>query len=200
MKKIVYTFIVIFYAISIYAQHPDYEHPFASSVVLVGRTHNTKLHPCFIYLECDKVGNYWLKYYVDFHNEKRVIGGTTNCYGAFNIKKGKNMYLKLDNDEVLQLKCNKWLVYETGYDIVATSVYTKYLIYSYFLLSKEQIDTLKSHGFCKVRCEFKEQTRDLILEKDIIYTPFDKVEAKFIEKSEKEYKELQIREDPLSNF
>ena len=118
----------------------------------------------------------------------------------WSFKKGQKLYLKLDNDEILELKCSSRKSKECGYKIMATSVETKYNVYSFFLLNNEQIEKLKCHGFRKMRGELKYEVYDFFLEHGVVFIDFQKLYQKIEEKNESEEKEQSLRNNPLEGF
>ena len=83
---------------------------------------------------------------------------------------------------------------------MATSIETRYNVYSYFLLSNEHIEKLSSHGFKKMRGELKYEVYDFFLEHDVVTIDFQNLYQKIEEKNELEGKKQSRRENPLEDF
>ena len=186
---------------SIMAQSIDYMEPYASSVAFCARVPDGNAFVCIVRLQTDGNNHFWLQYECDYPNNVHGLRiGGRDCFGIWSFKKGQKMYLKLDNDEILELKCTSRKSEACGYKTMATSIETRYNVYSYFLLNNEQIEKLSNHGFKKMRGELKYDVYDFFLEHDVVTIDFKKLYQKILEKNESERKKQSRRENPLNDF
>lgn len=202
MKRFIFIFIVlVILSTCIKAQSINYMKPYASSVAFCARVPNKSAFACTVRLQTDGNNHYWLQYECDYPNNVHGLRiGGRDCFGIWSFKKGQKMYLKLDNDDILELKCTSRKSEACGYKTMATSIETRYNVYSYFLLNNEQIEKLSSHGFKKMRGELKYEVYDFFLEHDVVTIDFQKLYQKIEEKNESEGKKQSRRENPLEDF
>lgn len=202
MKRSLFIFLVLVVLNTcIKAQSINYMEPYASSVAFCARVPNKNAFVCTVSLQTDGNNHYWLQYECDYPNNVHGLRiGGRDCFGIWSFKKGQKMYLKLDNNDILELKCTSRESEACGYKAMATSVETRYNVYSYFLLNNEQIEKLSSHGFKKMRGELKYEVYDFFLEHDIVTIDFQNLYQKIEEKNESEGKKQSRRENPLEDF
>ena len=157
-----------------------------------------------IHIECDKNKRCWFKYEcgVGYCNVERITDENGREWlGMYSVYKGKHMYLKLDNDEIIALTCKDIKFIHNGYFTGNTDIYKEYEIFSYFDLTQELIDKLRNHKIVKMRCELKYEVLDMVLEEDINLKPkFEEAFNKYDKKVEEETQKNNLKSNPLNGF
>lgn len=158
----------------------------------------------FVYIECEKNNTIWLRYQVitPFDVDELVDAQGRHTVGQYTVSQGKNLYFKLDNDEILILKCSLRRKIQNGYYTGNNHIYKQYNYYSYFKLTKEQIQKLKEHEIIKMRAEMKFDVRDIELSKEnkTMAERFDELQIKKNKKSDQEDSQDAINNNPLKGF
>ena len=151
-----------------------------------------------IYVECSKDKKIWLKYqsgygYSSVLNESGI---SKEC-----ILKGKHIYLKLSNDEVITLECKRVTTIHTGYYTGSTDIWKEYKNYCYFDLSKDQIEKLSKYEIIKMRCEQKKGVVDIELKEPIkLYNDIERASKRTDEKLKEEKQQNELNANPLKDF
>lgn len=143
-------------------------------------------------IECNREGNYWLRY-----SPHRSINWTNNR----SILKGKHLYLKLSNAEIIELECKDVTVRLVDYYVGLTDIYELYANYCYFDLSEDQIKKLKEYEIIKIRGEMKEGTTDIELTGSKKLTnEFNYISKRLEEKLKEEKQQNELNANPLKDF
>ena len=158
----------------------------------------------FIHIECDKNKRVWFRYECGLgycQVEKITDDNGREWLGRYNVYKGKHMYLKLDNDEIITLTCKDIKFIHNGYFTGYTDIYKEYQIFSYFDLTQDVIDKLNEHKIVKMRCELRYEVSDMVLKEDIDLKPkFEKAFNELDEKIEEETQKNDLKSNPLNGF
>ncbi len=187
------------------SQNIDYAHPYVSNYGFAFHTTESKSGNLgFIYVECDKTNNIWVKYLVHtpFDVDELVDSQGRHIVGQYTISQGKNLYLKLDNEEIMTLKCSLRRKVHNGYYTGNNSIYKQYDFFCYFKLSAEQLQKLKEHEIIKMRCELKFEVMDMRLDNDksSFCSKLEELQNKKNEKMEQEKNKDEIKNNPLKGF
>lgn len=157
-----------------------------------------------IHIECDKNKRVWFRYEcggVLSSVEKITDGNGREWLGKYNVYKGKHMYLKLDNDEIITLTCKDIEFIHNGYFTGNTDIYKEYQIFSYFDLTQDVINKLNEHKIVKMRCELRYEVLDMVLEEDIDLKPkFEEAFNELGKKMEEETQKNDLKSNPLNGF
>ena len=194
--------ILSFITINVYGQI-DYAHPYVEEYVWAFDATPGLGELGFMHIGCDKSGHTWLKHNVHYlYNAEDVVDHDgKECLGTYAVHKGKHIYLKLDNDEIITLTCVSMNMVHNGYYKGSTYVHYKYEIYSYFNIDNKIIEKLKEHQIIKMRCEMKYDVLDMYLHDDL---DFNKHYNKFLDtinkKNSTENKQEEINNNPLLDF
>ena len=165
----------------------------------------------FVHLQCDKNKKFWIRYECPglYSNVEGIVDSNGNSYlGKLNVQKNKNMYIKLDNGEILTFTCKSVVYIKNGYYTGTNDIHQKYRIFSYFDITQEQIDKLCKYKIVKMRCELKYDVIDMLLDKyDSKEYPNEKFEKYYKEmlfeyncKIHKENKQQELNNNPLKDF
>ena len=149
-----------FTSVNVYGQ-VDYAHPYVSQYAWAFHAGVGELG--FMYLETDNHGHTWLKHNVHYiYNAEGLVDSEGKSHlGKYAVNKGKHIYLKLDNDEVITLTCFLMQNVHTDYYVSNVDIHKKYEIYSYFNLDENTIEKLRNHQIVKMRCEMKYEIGDM---------------------------------------
>jgi hypothetical protein len=204
MKKIFIVFILCLISICSFGQSINYSYPYVEEYGWAFHVPNKSIGELgFIHIECDNKGNIWLKHNVitPYNVEELVDSEGRHVIAEYAINKGKHIYLKLDNNEIITLTCSLMKKVHSGYYTGNTNIYNQYDIFSYFNLNDEIINKLKNNKIIKMRCEMKFEILDMELKDEISLSKnFDKFQTAILEKKNKEIEKNKIKENPLSNF
>ena len=128
----------------------------------------------------------------------------------YTIPPGDLLIFKLDNGEILTLKCEFQIQEKNDRLITRNGVYDTYHDYCYFRLNNDIIDKLLAHNIVKARAQFKDDTLDCSLViSDIHALPrtkeaFSEAIDTVIEEStagiEEYNRQKALRENPLLDF
>ena len=117
------------------------------------------------------------------------------CLGKYNIYKGKHLYLKLANNEIITLTCSEVIERYSGFKVGHKD------IYAYFDLSDEIINKLNTNAIMKMRCELKYVIMDMFLEKPVLLRlEFNKLNEEYKNKIPEVELQNKLKENPLSGF
>lgn len=151
-----------------------------------------------IRVECSKNKKYWLSY-ENGHGYSGALGSTG--ISKKSIPKGKHIYLKLSNDEIITLECKAVTTIHTGYYTGSTDIWKEYTNYCYFDLSKDQIEKLSKYEIIKMRCEQVEGVTDVDLREPVkLYNDIERVGKRVDEKLEEERQQHELNTNPLKGF
>lgn len=127
------------------------------------------------------------KTYIKIHANNPYNAAEFSNFQKYAILKDSNIYLKLDNGEIITLVCSLDKTVKDGFVTTQNGVYQNYVDYSYFLIDTTVIDKFKSHDIIKIRGQFKYE----IMDGSMQFTPesaINKTKDAFIE-AEQETKE-----------
>ena len=202
MKTVIIGLFISLFSILGYAQN-EYESKFIRFYLP-----NNSPIPTFVdsYLSVSNTGKIFLKIRaIDNYN-------VVECsdFNEYTILKGNNLYLKLDNGNILVLTCSSEKTIKDGFVTTESDIYVNYASYSYFPLDSAALENLRAHNIVKIRGQFKFKVIDGFLQ----YTPksempdtknrFTETEVSILKQYEmvKEEKNAQkiLKENPLYNF
>lgn len=160
-------------------------------------------------IECDSK-NYWFKMvvYNDTYNVKGMVENGKPTFGKRSVPKGKHIYLKLQNGEILTFTCNFQKQIADSYYVSSHDISDQYTIKSYFNITKEQLEKLRQSDVVKLRAELKYEVTDL----GLIGSSVKEVDAVNLKKSieilekrkadyyEKKNQQEKLKKNPLENF
>ena len=181
MKKTLLLLIVCLMAININAKFRYGIFHFAWDFYTLQDNEKDKTGACHI--QRDDNGVYWLLHFISskYDDDKK----------KYYIPKGKHLYLKFDDDEVVTLKCE-----------LIKKISNIKIRYSFFILDNKTIDKLKTHKLIKMRSEVKDEVIDAEVVNDDILFPNSTDKA--IENADKGYNEVirqrKLKNNPLDGF
>lgn len=148
--------------------------------------------------------------YIKIHVNNSHNAAEFSDYQKYAIIKGSNVYLKLDNGEIITLTCSLNTTIKDGFVTTLNSVYQNYADYAYFPIDTLIIEKLKNHEIVKFRGHFKFE----IMDGSMQFTPeseINKTKDAFIEAvqvTREKYNTAQsnnqtqkiLKENPLHGF
>ena len=148
--------------------------------------------------------------YIKIHANNPNNAAEFSDYQKYAILKGRNMYLKLDNEEIITLSCSLNKIFKDGFVTTKSSVYQNYADYSYFPIDTAVIEKLKSHDVVKVRGQFKFEIMDgsmqFTTESEIHKTKDNFIKAeqaarrKYNDAKDRNKVQKTLKENPLHGF
>ena len=150
------------------------------------------------------------KTYIKIHANNPYNAQEFSDYQKYAILKGDNIYLKLDNEEIITLTCAFNIVQKDGYVTTRNGVYQNYADYSYFLIDTEVIEKLKKYDIIKVRGQFKFELMDGSMQfspeskihktKESFTKAEQMVQEKYKKAKSNDQMQKTLKENPLYNF
>ena len=187
-------------------QSPNYNNPLASVIWCGFNTDDLANHLCIAHLECDSQ-SYWIRFEIVYpYNIKEMRDSDGRpTYGKYSISKGKHLYLKLANEEIIKLTCTYQTQKYVDNYISNTGIYKEYDIDSYFLLTSSQIDLLSKDpslsSISKIRMELLYDVIDgTNIDCQDFKTTYNKITGIKEEKLAEKETQRQKNANPLKDF
>lgn len=109
--------------------------------------------------EIESGSGLFIKTYALFANNAKGL----SHFMYYTIPPGDKLFFKLDNGEILALKCEFQIQEKNDHLITRNGVYDTYDDYCYFRLNNDIIEKLLTHNIVKARAQFKDDTLDCSL-------------------------------------
>lgn len=208
VRKIIFSVILSLFCMVSFAQEidnmVDFTSPYVSEFGFLCNTTDTELgQVCSINIECDRNNNVWLNVMVVFAFNVPQLKDThgNRLDGKYSIEEGKNIFLKLDDDEIFSLKCDYLERVQNGYYTSSNDIYRKYDYHSYFLLDENQVSALLTHKIIKIRAEFNVGIMDLRLKNpESLSNAISKLNDERLNKLKSEKEQEELKDNPLKGF
>lgn len=170
MKKSLFILMILsFWVVCATAQKKNtpsigYTHPVASVMAFSFKTDDVSKYLGFMHIECDNKNNYWLKMQIIYpYNIKSMVDTDGRpSFGKYSVTKGKHIYLKLLNADILTFTCDYQRQVADSYYNDGHDIHDTYSIYCYFKITKDQMEKLKQSEVRKMRAELKYNVTDMI--------------------------------------
>lgn len=148
--------------------------------------------------------------YIKIHANNPYNAAEFSDYQKYAILKGGNLYLKLDNGDILTLTCTWNKVVKDGFVTTKNGVYQNYADYSYFSIDTEILGKLKNFDIIKIRGEFKFEILDGSMQfspdaeihktKDAFIEAMQTIQSKYIAAKCNSQTQETLKENPLYGF
>lgn len=204
MKKIVFVIIALYLCVCAYSQN-EYSSKFARFYVPDSSGSPFPM-PVDAYITILDNGDTYIK----IHANNSYNAVEFSDYQKYAILKGNNLYLKLDNEDILTLTCTRHKVLKDGYVTTENGIFQNYADYSYFPVGVEIIEKLRNSDIIKVRGQFKFELIDGTMQftpeskinktKDTFIEAVQTVQGKYrTAKNNSQTQEI-LKENPLHGF
>lgn len=150
------------------------------------------------------------KTYIKTHANNPYNAAEFSEHQKYAILKDSNLYLKLDNEDIITLTCAFNTVVKDGFVTTKNNVYQNYADYSYFPIDMMIIEKLRNHEIIKIRGQFKFEIMDGSLQfmpnskipktKDSFRKTEIDVRKRYIEAKSKADNQKALKENPLLGF